>query len=139
MITRYKRNFGNLFDVSQIQITPFEIDFGDSVVDKTHFRPSLDNLDSFNSTASCNNIGKYDFPDGKDIGLRVTQLRNLGADITEIQASLDAIKKATDEQKSTLVESLKKQVQEAEVNAALNDPANTVTENASKANNAIAK
>lgn len=69
-------------------------DFGESVTDKTFFRPDVSSVRSFMaSPTGSNKVGQYDFADGKDTGdMYAARLRAPGLDITEIDAIGNEIK-----------------------------------------------
>lgn len=70
-------------------------DFGETVTDKTFFRPDVSSVRSFlaSSSTGSTKIGQYDFPDGKDTGdTYAARLRAPGLDITEIDAIGSEIK-----------------------------------------------
>lgn len=70
-------------------------DFGETVTDKTFFRPDVSSVRSFMASPSTgsNKVGQYDFPDGKDTGdMYAARLRAPGLDVTEIDAIGNEIK-----------------------------------------------
>lgn len=73
-----------------------KIKYGDSVVDKSKFRPTLVNNGNGQRVVGVSRQGVYDFEDGKDTGLRYGVIRNLGADITEIDSVKQILEKTVD-------------------------------------------
>lgn len=70
-------------------VKPKKIDFGESLTDKTFFRPEIFSI----ADTKANNAvtGLYDFNDGKDTGERLQMyLRDKSLDITEKSAIVDA-------------------------------------------------
>ena len=63
---------------------------GDSVTDKSKFRPCLvDNSTGQRIDVGSAYTGLYDFPDGKDTGIRYGAIRQINPDITEIDATME--------------------------------------------------
>lgn len=63
---------------------------GKSVTDKSKFRPCLvDNSTGQRIEVGGSYTGLYDFPDGKDNGLRYGAIRSINPDITEIDATME--------------------------------------------------
>ena len=75
-------------------------DYGLSVVDKSAFRPSVNDVHNF--SGGSDTVGLYDFPDGKDTGFRLGALRDLGADPTEISSTRDRLKNSVETEFSAL-------------------------------------
>lgn len=125
--SRYKRSGDAIFGLEVVEGNAFVMNYGTSVVDKTHFRPTLTNMQNFLDSGKTG-VGKYDFPDGKDDGMRVNQLRNPASDITEIAEVAEKLQKMTEEAKTEYAESLKQQLKDAENNAKLSDPVNVPTD-----------
>ena len=73
-------------------------DYGSSVVDKSKFRPTLVNNGSGQRVVGTSRSPVYDFEDGKDTGLRFGVIRNLGADITEVDAVQNILQKTVNNQ-----------------------------------------
>lgn len=100
-------------------------DWGESVVDKSKFRPTLVNNGAGQRVVGSPMAGVYDFDDGIDTGLRLGALRNISADITEIdgaKAYLESTVKAqTDLAKEKIAEEFAKiktnVVKDAKVNS----------------------
>ena len=70
-------------------VKPKNIDYGESLTDKTFFRPEIFSI----AYTKANNAtkGLYDFNDGKDTGERLSMyLRDKSLDITEKAAIVDA-------------------------------------------------
>ena len=70
-------------------VKPKNIDYGESLTDKTFFRPELFSI----ADTKANNAvtGLYDFKDGKDTGERLSMyLRDKSLDITEKSAIVEA-------------------------------------------------
>lgn len=79
------------------QVYPvFPCHFGDDNVDKTNWRPDADIVRSRLLTSQGGSASAlqalYDFEDGVDTGYR--PFRDIGADITEIDAAVEVIKEA---------------------------------------------
>lgn len=60
--------------------------YGDSVVDKSKFRPTLVNNGSGQRVVGSARSGLYDFEDGVDTGFRLGVLRSPSPDITEVDS-----------------------------------------------------
>ena len=75
-----------------------DTEYGDSVVDKSKFRPTLVNNGSGQRVVGSPMIGMYDFPDGVDTGVRLGVIRSPSADITEIDAVSEYLKSRVDSQ-----------------------------------------
>lgn len=70
-------------------VKPKNIDYGESLTDKTFFRPEIFSI----ADTKANNavMGLYDFKDGKDTGERLSMyLRDKSLDITEKAAIVEA-------------------------------------------------
>lgn len=82
-IIYYNSQFDNKF------VKPKNIDYGESLTDKTFFRPDIFSV----ADTKANNAvtGLYDFNDGKDTGERLSMyLRDKSLDITEKAAIVDS-------------------------------------------------
>lgn len=106
-ILRWKR--GSNLTCSLVDKKIENVTFDDSCVDKTKFRPNVN--DVHNYTGGTNNIPLYDFEDGKDTGLRLGSLRSNGADITELKRSEALLKQNVENQKSILNQEVEKVLQ----------------------------
>lgn len=63
---------------------------GKSVTDKSKFRPALvDNSTGQRIEVGGVYTGLYDFPDGKDTGLRYGAIRQINPDVTEVDATME--------------------------------------------------
>lgn len=90
-------------------------DFGASKVDKSSFRPTVDEARIVAGQSVLNpRVGLYDFPDGKDTGLRLTMLRDKSADRTEIDFVKSKIEAKINQDSDKASEQLKKEVEQAE-------------------------
>ena len=70
-------------------VKPKNVDFGESLTDKTFFRPEIFSI--ADTKANNATTGLYDFKDGKDTGERLAMyLRDKSLDITEKAAIVDA-------------------------------------------------
>ena len=70
-------------------VKPKNIDYGESLTDKTFFRPEIFSI--ADTKANNATTGLYDFKDGKDTGERLSMyLRDKSLDITEKAAIVDA-------------------------------------------------
>ena len=70
-------------------VKPKNIDYGESLTDKTFFRPEIFSI--ADTKANNATTGLYDFKDGKDTGERLSMyLRDKSLDITEKAAIIDA-------------------------------------------------
>lgn len=94
---RYSRKSDGSLKRSDIKVSTRKA-FDDSVVDSSAFRPNVDDVHNFTGGGS-NMTPLYEFPDGKDTGLRLGAMRSLGADITEIDATKKALQATVDNQK----------------------------------------
>lgn len=87
-------------------------DWGESVVDKSKFRPTLVNNGAGQRVVGSPMTGLYDFDDGIDTGIRFGALRNISADITEIDGAKSylesAVKAQTDLAKEKITVELEK-------------------------------
>lgn len=82
-IQYYSSQFNNEF------FKPKNIDYGESLTDKTFFRPEL--FSAADTKANNAVTGLYDFKDGKDTGERLSMyLRDKSLDITEKSAIVSA-------------------------------------------------
>lgn len=97
-IIRYTRSSSGSLEQQSVKV-PLRSDFDDSVVDKSSFRPNVDDVHNFTGGNS-GMTPLYEFPDGKDTGLRLGAMRSLGSDITEIDATKKALENAVSEQKA---------------------------------------
>lgn len=89
-------------------------DFGASKVDKSSFRPTVDEARIVAGQSLSSRVGLYDFPDGNDNGLRLTMLRDKSADRTEIDFVKSKIEAKINKDSEKASEELKKQVEKAE-------------------------
>lgn len=96
-IIRYIRSSSGCLKQDSVKV-PLRSDFDDSVVDKSSFRPNVDDVHNFTGGNS-GMVPLYEFPDGKDTGLRLGAMRSLGSDITEISATKKALENSVSEQK----------------------------------------
>lgn len=114
MIKMY--HFSNVFgsDMSKHQQLS---DFGESVTDKTFFRPDISSVrPRLSALAGAEMQGVYDFPDGKDTGDVIqTVLRNRGLDVTEIDAISKAVQDKIDAGIKIDEENLAKKLKEDKV------------------------
>lgn len=70
-------------------VKPKQIDYGESLTDKTFFRPEIFSI--ADTKANNATTGLYDFKDGKDTGERLAMyLRDKSLDITEKSAIVEA-------------------------------------------------
>lgn len=77
---------------------------GKSVTDKSKFRPTLvDNSTGQRIEVGGVYTGLYDFPDGKDTGLRYGAIRQINPDVTEVDATMEYLQNE--------VENIKRNVQ----------------------------
>lgn len=73
-----------------------DVDYGESVVDSSKYRPNLPSFQQVSSGSSFK--GLFDFSDGVDTGLDLTYLRKRGIDQTEIDAFAERLQNLTAEQ-----------------------------------------
>lgn len=89
-------HYSNRFSNTDFQFHQMTEDFGESVTDKSFFRPDISSARASLGTFTANSSGKvgvYDFNDGKDTGETfMTFLRNKSLDQTEIDAAYDRLK-----------------------------------------------
>lgn len=96
-IIRYSRNSSGSLKRENTDVFKRSA-FDDSVVDKSSFRPNVNDVHNFTGGSS-GMVPLYEFPDGKDNGLRLGAIRSLGADIAEIDATRNALENSIEEQK----------------------------------------
>lgn len=83
---RYQTIHGDLQEIiDEYHFT--QKDWGESVVDKSKFRPTLVNNGAGQRVVGSPMTGVYDFDDGVDTGIRFGALRDVSADITEIDGA----------------------------------------------------
>lgn len=87
-----------------------------SVTDKSSYQPNIDHLHQspIINGGSGSRSPLYDFEDGKDTGVRLYQLRDPSADVTEIQETQKKLKKAADSDTKEANEILEKHIKEVE-------------------------
>lgn len=83
-----------------------KMSYGDSVVDKSKFRPTLVNNGNGQRVVGSPMTGVYDFPDGVDTGIRLGVIRSPSADITEIDAVSEYLQSRVDLQISDVKDKL---------------------------------
>lgn len=84
-------NFVSLRHGIPSELPVFVCGFGERFVDETNWRPDSDIVRNHLLGAGVSSgVPVFDFPDGKDSGFR--PMRDIGADITEIDAEIDRIK-----------------------------------------------
>lgn len=101
-IIRYVRTDAGLIERKSLTL-PIRSVFDDSVVDKSSFRPNVNDVHNFTG-GSNGMVPLYEFSDGVDTGLRLGALRSIGSDITEISATQQALEKSVQLQKDNLRE-----------------------------------
>lgn len=84
-IKRYVRQLDGSLKLQWLPY-PTSFDFGDSVTDKSKYKPNVPLYSQVTSDARLPSNLVYDFPDGKDTGLDLTPLRNKSLDVVEISA-----------------------------------------------------
>lgn len=105
---RYIRLLNGSLERSDIKSLKRAI-YDDSVVDKSKFRPNVNDVHNFTGQGS-QGTPLYDFPDGVDNGLRLGAMRSLGADITEINATAEQLKTTTQKQTDDVAEIVKSEI-----------------------------
>ena len=96
-MNRYSTNLG-FVQLNKSSYTISMGNYGDSVVDKSKFRPTLVNNGSGRRVVGTSRSPVYDFEDGKDTGIRFGVIRNLGADITEVDAVKNILERTVNNQ-----------------------------------------
>lgn len=71
-----------------------------SIVDKSNYHPGISILNSLHQGSTRN--FEYDFPDGKDTGMRLGVVGSLGADISELEEQERILKLSVDSDKEKL-------------------------------------
>lgn len=90
-------------DVKEVEYTIPDYDYGEYIVDKSHFVPNAEAVKNLtgNGAVATTDSGMYDFPDGRDTGAKVPYTRQHGytGDIAELST-------AVNEQSATHAENL---------------------------------
>lgn len=94
----------------------------DSMVDKSKFRPNVDEVHLFDGGSDREPL--YDFSDGIDTGLRVTQLRSKSSDITELKKAEATLKASVKAQEKYLKDEVDNAVKEMETVSTNNQVSN---------------
>lgn len=80
-------------DVEKVDYTIPDYDYGDYIVDKSHFVPNAEAVKNLtgNGAVATTDSGMYDFPDGKDTGAKVPYTRQHGytGDIAELSTAVN--------------------------------------------------
>lgn len=80
-------------DVKKVDYIIPDYDYGDYIVDKSHFVPNAEAVKNLtgNGAVATTDSGMYDFPDGKDTGAKVPYTRQHGytGDIAELSTAVN--------------------------------------------------
>lgn len=127
-ITRFSRIKNNAFQFEVNNYVAPKIVIWESVTDKSQFRPNIDDVRLFEAAGGSSNVPLYDFEDGIDNGLRLTQLRSKSADITEIASAKETLENLADQDKKDAELILKKEVEKVTKKVNVTSDNKTVTE-----------
>lgn len=91
--------------------------YGESMTDKSHFRPNVSKLNDVIGTVKEIDESMYHFKNGKDTGDRFYDLINPSLDVAERQENYEKLKANADFDKENLSEMMKAEMEEMHKNA----------------------